>query len=141
MIKVLVFQIMALTLNLGCFGQSSSKIDRKRVIDRHLVKLDSIDKMSPLSVGNGRFCYTADITGMQTFPEQNREGIPLTTMAEWGWHSFSNTGGYQLSNTFLEVDSHGKKVKYPINLKHPGSTYLRSNPHHKRSFHKKAKRT
>jgi len=85
--------------------------------------------MSPLSVGNGHFCYTADITGMQTFPGCYREGIPLNTMSEWEWHSFSNTEDYKLADTFIEVDSHGRKVKYPINTKHPGSDYLRSNPH------------
>jgi hypothetical protein len=106
-----------------------SKIDREILVSRHQVKLDSINKMSPLSVGNGHFCYTADITGMQTFPGYYKEGIPLTTMAEWGWHSFPNTEEYQLLNTFLGVDSHGKKVKYPINTEHPGSTYLRSNQH------------
>ncbi len=66
---------------------------------------------------------------MQTFPEHYKEGIPLTTMAEWGWHSFPNTEAYQLSDTYTEVDSHYKKVKYPIHNKHPGTSYLRANPH------------
>ena len=82
-----------------CAGMAgSNKIDRKALVMRHNVMQTQIDKYSPLSVGNGRFCYTADITGMQTFPELYREGIPLSTMSEWGWHSFPNTENYQLSS-------------------------------------------
>lgn len=78
-----------------CAGMAgSNKIDRKALVMRHNVTQTQIDKYSPLSVGNGRFCYTADITGMQTFPELYREGIPLSTMSEWGWHSFPNTENY-----------------------------------------------
>ena len=58
-----------------CAGMAgSNKIDRKALVMRHNVMQTQIDKYSPLSVGNGCFCYTADITGMQTFPELYRKG-------------------------------------------------------------------
>ena len=82
-----------ITFLFACYGAGmvgSNKIDRKALVMRHNVTQTHIDKLSPLSVGNGRFCYTADITGMQTFPELYREGIPLSTMSEWGWHRFPN---------------------------------------------------
>jgi hypothetical protein len=39
--------------------------------------------MNPLSVGNGEFAFTADITGLQTFAEEYGRGMPLGTMAQW----------------------------------------------------------
>ena len=104
------------------------QIDRKALVMRHNVTQTRIDKFSPLSVGNGRFCYTVDITGMQTFPDLYRDGTPLSTMAEWGWHRFSNVENYQLSDVFSFVDTYGKKVPYPIGPS-PGREYLRANPH------------
>lgn len=106
----------------------NNKIDRKALVMRHNVTLTKMNKYTALSVGNGRFCYTADITGMQTFPDFYRKGIPLTTMAEWGWHSFPNTENFHLSNVFKQVDSYGKQVPYPIGTT-VGYEYLRANPH------------
>jgi hypothetical protein len=42
-------------------------IDRQSVVRRHNVQLTSPDPAAVLTVGNGDFAYTADITGMQTF--------------------------------------------------------------------------
>lgn len=42
-------------------------IDR-RVLVRHHITLTQPDALSPLSVGNGEFAFTTDITGLQTFP-------------------------------------------------------------------------
>jgi hypothetical protein len=113
----------------GCREQNVINIDRVEVVKRHNIRLDSLNMLSPLTVGNGHFCYTADITGMQSFTEPYKDGIPLTTMAEWGWHSFPNPEGYKLAETFQEVETYGRKVVYPINTGHPASNWLRSNPH------------
>lgn len=61
-------------------------IDRYRVVTRHNPVVRSVDPFSPLSVGNGEFAFTADVTGLQTFPEAYEKGIPLCTMAQWAWH-------------------------------------------------------
>ncbi len=45
-------------------------------------------------LGNGELGFTADITGLQTFPEQYSPLAPLLTMAQWAWHSFPNPKGY-----------------------------------------------
>ena len=112
-----------------CSGLTGgNRIDRKALVTRHNVVMTALDTLSPLSVGNGRFCYTADITGMQTFPELYRKGIPLSTMSEWGWHSFPNTENYKLSDVFKYLDAYGKQVPYPIGNA-PGREYLRANPH------------
>jgi len=107
----------------------SGKIDRFELVHRHNVKINQVNAFSPLSVGNGRFAFTADITGLQSFPESYTNGIPLTTMAEWGWHAFPNTQGYQLSDTFVEVNTYGRKVLYNRNQKNEAANYLRANPH------------
>lgn len=108
---------------------ADGKIDRFALVNRHNVNIEKVHAFSPLSVGNGRFVFTADVTGLQTFPEAYKAGIPLTTMAEWGWHSFPNTEGYELADTFVPVDTYGRKVLYDRNQKCPAASYLRANPH------------
>ena len=58
-------------------------INRLDIIASFNPHLTDINPQSPLSVGNGRFCYTADITGMQTLYEEYSAETPLCTMAEW----------------------------------------------------------
>ena len=83
------------------------KIDRRALVNRHNVQIRNLHEFSPLSTGNGRFAFTADITGLQTFPQSYAKGIPLTTMAQWGWHSFPNTEGYKLEDTFVQIETYG----------------------------------
>jgi hypothetical protein len=108
---------------------ASEKIDRVALVNRHNVKIAAPDAFSPLSVGNGHFAFTADITGLQTFPDYYRPGIPLATMAEWGWHSFPNTKNYKLEDSFVNLDTYGRNVPYDINQKSDAGVYLRTNPH------------
>ena len=114
------------------FGMSVSvygKIDRNALVNRHNVKIKEIHAFSPLSVGNGAFVFTADVTGLQSFPESYAEGIPLTTMAEWGWHSFENVNGYKLEDTLVMIDTYGREVSYNRKQKSEAGSYLRANPH------------
>ena len=67
-------------------------IDRRARVARHSPVVRSVDPTATLSVGNGRFVFTADATGLQSFPETYAE-LPLATQAEWGWHSFPNPQG------------------------------------------------
>jgi hypothetical protein len=39
-------------------------IDRHALVTRHNVVLTGVDILSPLSVGNGEFAFTADVTGL-----------------------------------------------------------------------------
>ena len=71
--------------------KSKNSIDRFALVNRHNVILDEIDPLAPLSLGNGDFAFTADVTGMQTFEEYYyANGIPLETQCGWAWHSFPN---------------------------------------------------
>jgi hypothetical protein len=120
---VLLFQ------NVLADGKAGGKIDRYALVNRHNVTLHGFDALSPLSVGNGRFTFTADVTGLQSFASVYDGGIPLATMAEWGWHSFPNTHNYKLEDTFEQVDTYGRKVPYNITRTSPAAQYLRANPH------------
>jgi len=125
-----------LAVMLACFVQAafaesdeSQKIDRYALVQRHNVSLSEFNALSPLSVGNGKFTFTADLTGLQTFASMCEKGIPLTTMAEWGWHSFPNAENYKLADTFVQLDTYGRKVPYNIIRQSPAAAYLRANPH------------
>lgn len=88
-------------------------IDRKAVIARHNVVLTACDIMSPLSVGNGEFAFTADVTGLQTFSREYRDGIPLSTMSQWGFHTAPNPNDYSLARFPLTyLDTGGRQVGY-----------------------------
>src|SRR5512133_926861 len=70
---------------------NNSKIDRYALVSRHNIKNSVIDSLNSLTVGNGDFAFTVDITGLQTFPEFYSGGISLGTMSDWGWHMGENT--------------------------------------------------
>jgi len=91
----------------------NAAIDRHSLVTRHNVVLTAVDIMSPLSVGNGEFAFTADVTGLQTFIGEYRNGIPLGTMAQWGFHTAPNPRNFSLKEfplTFL--DTGGRQVGY-----------------------------
>src|SRR6186997_995189 len=82
-----------------CIGYTQSKIDRKALVERHTIINDKFDSLSSLSVGNGSFAFTMDVTGLQSFPDAYAKGVPLGTQSEWGWHSFIDTANYTFAET------------------------------------------
>jgi hypothetical protein len=109
-------------------------INRKEVVQRHNIHINKYDSLASLTVGNGKFAYTTDITGMQTFPEAYKGGVPLGTQSDWGWHSFPNTENYTFQETLKEYDLEGRKIPYAIQIKEPernkkAGDYFRANPH------------
>lgn len=109
-------------------------IDRKAIVDRHAVTLHRMDTLAALSVGNGRFAFTVDATGLQSFPLYYQNGIPLGTQSEWGWHSFPNAQDYRLEESIQMHSSHGRKVPYtrqwPSDTRQGrAANYFRQNPH------------
>ena len=114
---------------------AQEKIDRRALVERHAPQVISIDPLEALSVGNGRFAYTVDATGMQSFPEYYSQGVPLGTQSQWGWHSFDNPEQLRFEETLQTVDlGHGKKEQYTVQRKDsPRSKaacdWYRVNPH------------
>ncbi|EDY81606.1 hypothetical protein VDG1235_1224 [Verrucomicrobiia bacterium DG1235] len=105
-------------------------IDRQALVTRHNPSLSEAILLSPFSVGNGAFAFTADVTGLQSFPAEYAEtGIPLSTQSEWGWHSLPNTEGHTIEDTYQLVDTQGRQVPYPIDQSSPAGQFGRSNPH------------
>jgi hypothetical protein len=110
------------------------QIDRRALVTRHNVTINKADPLTPLSVGNGEFAFTADITGLQTFPDYHQQGIPLGTQSQWGWHTLPNTEGYQLTNVLQDYVVGGRKVPYASDREYsgdysPAAFWLRANPH------------
>ena len=91
-----------------CFVVSCSTtqepIDRHSLLERNSPIVNQFDSLSTLTVGNGRFAFSVDASGLQTFPEQYTKGVPLGTMSDWGWHSFPNTEHYTFDETLFECD-------------------------------------
>ena len=88
-------------------------INRLDVVRKYNPHLSKADAKSPLTVGNGRFCFTADVTGMQTLYDEYMEETPLCTMAEWAWHTYLGHR-YTMDDVFMtEYDFLGRKVSYP----------------------------
>jgi hypothetical protein len=107
-------------------------IDRHALVARHRITLTRPDALSPLSVGNGEFAFTADITGLQTFPEFHTQGLPfvsdllqgkpvdpqtfsteIATQAQWGWHTMPNPEGYALEDALSTYETARGPVTYP----------------------------
>ncbi len=131
--KSLHYYIHLATL-LGPLAICASPIDRHALVTRHEVTLTNFDAANPLSVGNGQFCFTVDVTGLQTFPEAFTETTPLGTLSDWGWHTIPNTNGWDVDNFEFKKfpDLNGRLVPYcdvPGNKKTPEIQWLRSNPH------------
>jgi hypothetical protein len=113
---------------------STSSIDRRALVTRHNITLHAADPLTPLSVGNGEFAFTADITGLQTFPEFHELGMPLGTHAQWGWHSLPTPENYRLEDTLEDYVVDGRRVPYATGRGQsgdfsPGASWLRANPH------------
>lgn len=111
-------------------------IDRKELVSGHNPVLEEMDKESALTVGNGEFAFTADITGMQTLYEEY-DVLPLCTMSQWGWHTKPvNDERYEYTLKDLVMTEYdicdGRHVIYP-KKKFPGNEevyqWLRMNPH------------
>jgi len=109
-------------------------IDRKALIKRNNPVVTSVDTLASLSVGNGGFAFTTDVTGLQTFPEHYRNGVPLGTQSEWGWHSFDNPEQYRIEESYQMYDfGHGHRELYATQPKtgraKGAADWYRTNPH------------
>ncbi len=66
-----------------------SPINRQALVNRHDVRVTSLDPSSPLTVGDGDFAFTVDPTGLQSFEDLfHDKGIPLETRSTWACFDF-----------------------------------------------------
>ena len=99
--------------NINKSTNNDNAINRINVVKKYNPLLNKTDAKSPLTVGNGRFCFTADVTGMQTLYEEYGEETPLCTMAEWAWHTYPRYSYTMDDVRMTEYDFLGRKVSYP----------------------------
>ena len=107
-------------------------IDREALVRRHAVHVTAIDTSSPLTVGNGEFAFTADVTGLQTLNQSYRNPL-LQTMSHWAWHTIpaaiAGIDPSKFTEQTVVVNNHTSH--YPVSAGQPPAlvAYLRSNPH------------
>jgi hypothetical protein len=119
----------AILLALAAGTAAGSPIDRASLVSRHDPRVSSVDPLSALSVGNGEFAFTADVTGLQTLgPLYYRGGFPLETLARWAWHEEPNPRGYALADASEVIPTDGRPVSYPTLGSTPAGDWLRRNP-------------
>ena len=112
-------------------------INRQAVTSRNNPVVTEADPLTSLSVGNGHFTTTVDITGLQSYPFDYEAGVPLTAMSDWGWHKFENTNNLLPSESEKAFNlGHGHSEIYAVEYKkaedgrHKQATeYFRVNPH------------
>lgn len=127
----LLMSLAVLFFGLASYGQA---IDREALVSRNNVQVTEADPLGSLSVGNGEFAFTVDVTGLQSFPEYYEEGISLGTQSQWGWHSFPNKRNYRTEEVLDSFETFGNR-KVPVAVqpkkgrKKRAANWLRSNPH------------
>lgn len=128
LILIVTTMLSAVTISAG------AKINRKAVVQRNNPCITYPDPLASLSVGNGKFAATVDVTGLQTFPEAYSKGVPLCTMSQWGWHSFPKPNGIKEEDSWREYDfGRGHKEIYATQPKDGSGAvavnWYRANPH------------
>ncbi|WP_257669680.1 hypothetical protein [Parapedobacter tibetensis] len=118
----------------GC--SQPSGIDRQEVVRRHNIINTEVDSLASLTIGNGEFAFTADVTGLQTFPDRYAKGVSLGTQSEWGWNRFDDSVGYRFEETLRSYDfnNDGHEATYSVQWKEAGrnqdaANWFRKNPH------------
>ena len=113
-------------------ARAAGRLNREALVHRHNPEMRRLDPLSPLSLGNGEFAFTADITGLQTFPEEYEKSMPLCTMSQWGWHTSPLPPALDLKSfRLVPYETHGRQVGYPTSSEGQTELYnwLRENPH------------
>ncbi len=116
----------------GVAAPAEPRIRRLELVQRHNPENRRLDARSPLSVGNGEFAFTADVTGLQSLPEAYEKVIPLCTQSQWGWHTFPGPDGRGFRDLRLTpYDTYGRPVGYATNPEGQRALFnwLRENPH------------
>ena len=123
-------------------SNATATINRQAVVSRNNPIVSEANSLASLSVGNGHFATTVDVTGLQSFPFEYGAGVPLTAMSDWGWHKFKNTERLTPKESQKSVDlGHGHPEVYAVEYKTPSTNggvsnrnvlatkYFRINPH------------
>ena len=103
-------------------SDTTRPIDRHALVARHAIELTAPHPEHVLSVGNGDFAFTADVTGLQTFTDYHNPALAIRrgevavntcTMTSWGWHEMPNPHGYTLDDAMSSYQTARGPVSYP----------------------------
>lgn len=114
---------------------AQDRIDRKALVERHKVVNTTADTLASLTVGNGKFAFTVDVTGLQTFPTVYKKGVPLGTQTDWGWNSFKDSAGLKREEALKPYHLNGRDITYLVQWSAAGgrskqaADWFRANPH------------
>lgn len=126
----LVFSLSCLWGVITVFAATSQPIDRQALVTRHNPVVRKVDVDAPLTVGNGNFAFTADITGLQSFANHYQQwGVPTETLSRWCWVTDENPNNYKLTDAdkaFTLGD--GRVLGFPTRGSTPAGDWLRRNP-------------
>src|ERR1043166_5063125 len=113
-------------------SEERKSINREALVRRHNPTNTRVDPLAALTLGNGRFAFTADVTGLQTLQREYEGTMPLGTMSEWGWHTTPRPR-HLVGATLRPAlyDSHGRQVGYHTSSEGQAELFnwLRENPH------------
>ncbi len=132
---IVAASLFAATTAFFACSSANAKIDREALVNRNNPHLTAVDTLASLTVGNGGFAFTVDVTGLQTFPDEYANGVPLGTMSDWGWHSYPNVDSLRFEETLREYDfGRGRTELYSVQIKDnerkkAACDYYRVNPH------------
>jgi hypothetical protein len=96
---MLLAAVAAVSAAAAAVASGSGAIDRKSVVGRHNVVFSHPHGVragthangtlfNALTVGNGEFGFTADLTGLQSLNSTyHTPSYPLYTLSNWGWHT------------------------------------------------------
>lgn len=130
-----IFPYIILLISLFGYKDNESKIDRKSLVNRNNPSVVNVDTLSSFTIGNGGFAFTVDATGLQTFPDLYKNGIPLGTQSDWGWHSKPNLKEFTFQDILKPFDFGRGKVEYYAIQKDESAdskeaaNWFRANPH------------
>jgi hypothetical protein len=110
-------------------ASAAEPIDRHAVVTRHNVHTTRLDPEAALTLGNGDFALTVDVTGLQGLERiYHDNGLPLETRNTWTWHTFPNPENLTLDDAMGPVNFYGRTILYPVRQKSPAGSYFRENP-------------
>ncbi len=134
--RIQIFAVSMLFFILFSCGKATRQepIDRFTLVKRHNIQVNAFNPLASLTVGNGNFAFTTDITGLQTFFMEYEKGVSLGTMSNWGWHTNPNTEQFDISETYLYHEVNNRQVPYEHLLNTSqratgAANYFRENPH------------
>lgn len=94
----------------GC--KNKPDIDRYTLVTSHNIQNSAIDSFNTIPVGNGRYIFFADITGLQTLHTLTNSNTELSPLSVWCYDGIENEGKILVPDSLKPFLIHGRKIEY-----------------------------